>query len=170
MRNNLGQFVKGYRYKMSDEHKKKLSKAKKGKKGRVQSKEIREKISLRLKGQHHSPLTQYKIGEFSGDKNPNWQGGINTTERRVWITRRYRLRKLGNGGSHSLDEWETLKAQYNWTCPCCKKFEPEIKLTVDHIIPIAKGGSDNIENIQPLCKLCNCKKHTKNIKYENYIK
>jgi 5-methylcytosine-specific restriction endonuclease McrA len=79
----------------------------------------------------------------------------------VFQYKRWRARKFGNGGSHTIGEWETLKAQYNWTCLICGKQEPQIKLTEDHIIPLSKGGSDNIENIQPLCKTCNCKKSDK---------
>lgn len=79
--------------------------------------------------------------------------------------KRRRARILGAGGSHTIGEWEALKAQHNWTCPCCSKVEPEVKLEADHVIPISKGGSDNIENIQPLCRRCNGKKHTKTIRY-----
>ncbi len=81
-----------------------------------------------------------------------------------------RLRRIAeNGGHHTKGEWENLKAQYNWTCPSCNKKEPfEQKyrfLTKDHIIPLIKGGSDNIENIQPLCKTCNSAKSFQSIKY-----
>ncbi len=70
----------------------------------------------------------------------------------------YKVRKKNAIGSHTLDEWETLKVKYGWTCPDCKKREPEIILTEDHIIPLSKGGLNNIENIQPLCRSCNSKK------------
>ena len=80
--------------------------------------------------------------------------------------RNRRARIKHNGGTHTVGEWENLKAQYNWACPCCYKSEPDIKLTADHIIPLCKGGSNNIENIQPLCLGCNVKKMTKIIKYE----
>ena len=79
--------------------------------------------------------------------------------------RKRRARKNNAKGSHTYDEWLLLKKQYGYKCPCCGKIEPEIELTEDHIVPLSKGGSDYIENIQPLCKSCNCKKHTKIIKY-----
>lgn len=78
---------------------------------------------------------------------------------------RLRQYKLKLNGSHTLGEWETLKAQYNWVCPSCRRSEPEIILTEDHIIPVSKGGSNNIENIQPLCGPCNSKKYTNIIRY-----
>ena len=64
-------------------------------------------------------------------------------------------------GTHSLEEWENLKKKFNYTCQMCRKSEPEIILTEDHIFPISKGGTNWISNIQPLCRKCNSKKGNK---------
>lgn len=100
---------------------------------------------------------------LQGPNHYNWKGGKANT-RMLW--RKRRVLEANAEGSHTLADWETLKAQYNWKCPCCKRLEPEIKLTEDHIIPLTKGGSHNIENIQPLCGSCNSKKRTRIIKFE----
>lgn len=39
------------------------------------------------------------------------------------------------------------------------------KMTADHVLPLAKGGTNHIDNIQPLCRKCNQEKHTKHIDY-----
>ena len=131
----------------------------------------RPNISLALKGK--------KRPKLSGKNAYNWKGGtdkenakrlcrewrIKNYDRVLYLNTRRRVRKMMADGFHTFGEWLNLKAQYNWTCPCCGKSEPEIKLTEDHIIPLTKGGSDNVENIQPLCKRCNSIKHTKIIRY-----
>ena len=106
-----------------------------------------------------------------GMAKKRWDGHIKVKkkykypEKKRFTNMRYKARKINAEGSHTFGEWEHLKKQYGYICPMCGKNEPEIKLTEDHIIPLSKGGSDNIENIQPLCVSCNTKKYTKIIKY-----
>lgn len=71
--------------------------------------------------------------------------------------RRY-AREKGAEGSHTLSEWDNLKKQFNNKCAICGEEKP---LTIDHIIPLSKGGTDYISNIQPLCRNCNSKKSNK---------
>jgi 5-methylcytosine-specific restriction endonuclease McrA len=76
-----------------------------------------------------------------------------------------RTRKTQAGGSYTVAEWQSLKIQYDYRCLCCGKHEPEIKLCADHVIPVTKGGSSYINNIQPLCQSCNSRKGAKIIDY-----
>lgn len=66
-------------------------------------------------------------------------------------------------GSFTQEEFDSLCSRYINLCLCC--LSNKKKLTVDHIIPISKNGSNNISNIQPLCKNCNCSKLDKTIDY-----
>ena len=149
--------------KLSEEHKKKISEGKKN-----PSLETRKKLSESHKGKIGEKASHFIDGrsknkEYVEKRRILWRK--RNWEKVLYDNRQRRIIRLGNGGFHTLGEWQTLKAQYNWTCPSCHQQEPEIKLTVDHIIPISKGGSDNIENIQPLCRSCNAKKYNKIIKY-----
>jgi 5-methylcytosine-specific restriction protein A len=40
---------------------------------------------------------------------------------------------------------------------CGKKFDPK-QLTMDHIVPLSRGGLSNRKNVVPCCKDCNNKK------------
>ena len=43
--------------------------------------------------------------------------------------------------------------------------EDDVLMTKDHIIPKSKGGKDNVDNMQPMCIICNEKKKN-NISFE----
>lgn len=74
-----------------------------------------------------------------------------------------RARIAQTGGSYTRSEWRKLCEFYDHRCLCCgMKFQ---RLTVDHVLPLSKGGTNNIQNIQPLCRSCNSRKHDKEIDY-----
>jgi 5-methylcytosine-specific restriction endonuclease McrA len=77
--------------------------------------------------------------------------------------RRY-ARKKGAEGQYTLKEWTELCACYDYRCLCCGN---QCLLTADHIVPLTKGGSDYITNIQPLCASCNSRKGDKVIDYRD---
>ncbi len=43
----------------------------------------------------------------------------------------------------------------NGRCAICGEFVPYDAFTVDHIIPLAKGGTNELNNLQCTCKTCN---------------
>lgn len=43
--------------------------------------------------------------------------------------------------------------------PYCESCGEEAKLQVDHIIPLSKGGTNDLDNLQLLCYECHLKKH-----------
>jgi 5-methylcytosine-specific restriction endonuclease McrA len=88
-------------------------------------------------------------------------------EVRIASANNRRTRTRANGGRFTAAEWRTLKKRYAYRCLACGVQEPAIRLQPDHIIPVSKGGSGNIDNIQPLCPRCNRVKHTKEVDYRS---
>jgi 5-methylcytosine-specific restriction endonuclease McrA len=41
--------------------------------------------------------------------------------------------------------------------------------TVDHIIPLSQGGTDDLHNLVPCCKSCNSRKQTRGVEYLRQI-
>lgn len=79
--------------------------------------------------------------------------------------RKRKMRKQNAEGFHTNAEWEALKAKHNHACLRCGKQEPTISLTRDHVKPLILGGTDYIDNIQPLCHSCNSQKNDTEIDY-----
>jgi len=58
-------------------------------------------------------------------------------------------------GIYQVSEKELIKL-YSSPCIACGTTE---RVTIDHIIPIARGGAHSIGNLQPLCLKCNASKN-----------
>ena len=73
---------------------------------------------------------------------------------RTDIPRRDDLAKLPNYRTHK----HTLYGRQEGICNGCKVLFPFRNLTIDHIVPRARGGSDDLSNLQLLCGACNSMK------------
>lgn len=71
------------------------------------------------------------------------------------IVNRRTHNKRANGGTYSIKEWKELCDRFGNVCLDCGEKK---KLTIDHVIPVTKGGTNFIDNLQPLCMTCNLKK------------
>lgn len=80
--------------------------------------------------------------------------------RKCMHNRRARLR--GDKGSYDIKSWKALCESWGNRCLCCGSTR---KLTIDHVIPLARGGRNVLENLQLLCKSCNSRKGTKSTDY-----
>jgi hypothetical protein len=105
-------------------------------------------------------------------KNPNKNGMCNPCSRdhaakrrsgnrllfRAY-THRHRSLKRSASGSYSKDEWEAILKKHRNRCAACDvRFSDEVPATVDHIIPLSRGGTNFAYNLQPLCLPCNSSK------------
>jgi 5-methylcytosine-specific restriction endonuclease McrA len=68
------------------------------------------------------------------------------------------LRKIKNGGTCSIDQWIARCELYGYCCGYCGSSTAR-RLEIDHIIPIAKGGTGWASNLVPACRSCNARKN-----------
>lgn len=67
-------------------------------------------------------------------------------------------RRSYNAGKIDLAAWKRKVRSSGGRCVFCKSQD---KITIDHIIPLSKGGTNDIRNLQPLCNRCNAGKCAK---------
>jgi 5-methylcytosine-specific restriction endonuclease McrA len=81
---------------------------------------------------------------------------------RAALTSRLKKQRRRAAGVLTAAEWRQIQAKYGHRCLACGSDEP---LTIDHVVPVSRGGANTAANVQPLCGPCNSSKATKTIDY-----
>jgi 5-methylcytosine-specific restriction endonuclease McrA len=81
-------------------------------------------------------------------------------EKRAVGGRNRRARKRAAPGKHTAADIKRLLLLQKSKCSCCRKSITK-GYHVDHIVPLARGGSNDPYNLQLLCPTCNLKKRAK---------
>ncbi|MBF0199972.1 MAG: HNH endonuclease [Desulfamplus sp.] len=64
--------------------------------------------------------------------------------------------------------WKRKRSQ--GVCHYCRETFPPAELTMDHIVPIVRGGRSVKNNVAPCCKECNSRKqHMLPIEWNEYM-
>jgi len=77
---------------------------------------------------------------------------FNKTARRRMLTGRDEISK---------EQWLFCIASTNWSCFYCGLSLVKGNRTLDHVVPLSKGGSNSTTNLVPSCKPCNFSKQNR---------
>ena len=74
----------------------------------------------------------------------------------------YQDRRLANDAEHAkvtrAMRYDVLRRDNFHCVRCGRGKEDGVKLHVDHIVPVSRGGKSVMSNLQTLCENCNCGK------------
>lgn len=76
---------------------------------------------------------------------------------REQINRRRALKEAAPGDVTIEQFWSRCE-RLGWRCVYCGDPLPKSNATMDHVVPLSRGGSNGIENIVPACRPCNASK------------
>lgn len=68
-----------------------------------------------------------------------------------------------SGGRQQRIDRASVIERDNGRCHLCGAFPSPSDLTLDHIVPLAKGGSHTYENLAVACLSCNCAKGARSL-------
>lgn len=91
----------------------------------------------------------------AGPANPNYRHGQCVGGQ---LTKKYRKQQNDH---HRFRHVEVLLKRQHYRCPYCKNRITSKSADIDHINPLARGGSDNLANLQATCRRCNRRKSAK---------
>jgi 5-methylcytosine-specific restriction endonuclease McrA len=125
--------------------------------GRQKRREANQKWHSTPKGQARAKAYRARPGaaeyqRLAGRKYNQTEKGKECNRR---STQARRARLLETECNFTAADWEEIKRLHKGKCHWCKR---KRVLTMDHVIPLAKGGTHTPENIVAACQPCNSRK------------
>lgn len=143
----------------------------KGKLYRTEKKDIVRESKKKYREANHEKLLEknreYRKSNFQKIHEYYLSVKDKFRDKRQASVRNRRARRNYIEGKITAQEWKELKERYGNRCLCCGR--NDVKLELDHVVPLAMGGKHSIDNAQPLCRSCNGRKHVKVEDYRNGI-
>jgi len=88
-------------------------------------------------------------------KSRAWKKTPKGRRNAVYYNERRRARMSSVPGSFTKEEWLKVRDATGGVCPFCGRNVGLEKMSMDHIIPLSKGGTNYISNIRAICRNCN---------------
>ncbi len=117
--------------------------------GRTHFKKGQEPWNKNKKGIHLSPETEFQRGQLTGDKHPNWKGGISPIRNLIWRSEQYQ-------------EWrDAVFKRDDYTCQDCNKRGGRIVAHHIKFFSLFPELGFDVDNGRTLCRSCHSKLHAK---------
>lgn len=87
-------------------------------------------------------------------------------EKIIFVNKKEQFDESGKRKLFTEFEKQSICSAHDYKCKKCEVNLVDRDYEIDHIIPLASGGKNSVENLQPLCKSC----HTKKSNYEKFTK
>lgn len=132
--------------------------------GRVSTREKARRDLLPEMFRERSRTYAAKNAEAARRRARSWAKENPDRRREQWAKRK--ALKLGNG--HEPYSRAEIFERDNWTCQLCgdpldmtAKSPAPFSPSIDHVVPLVKGGPDTPANVQAAHLVCNCRKNKK---------
>ena len=92
------------------------------------------------KGKHGAVVRAARYTKKNKDKKAKW-------DKQYWYRRR--------GYNAGYMDWQAVSDKFEALGNKCQLCGATERIEIDHILALSKGGTNHIDNLQPLCKPCN---------------
>jgi 5-methylcytosine-specific restriction endonuclease McrA len=123
--------------------------------------EVRERVLEYHKERYRIPEIKERQNVYQKEHNAIPEVKFRIRERHRANERNRRARKRNASGSHTRQDIQLQYDRQKGKCYYCHKKLKFGDHHVDHVVPLSRGGSNDISNLVIACSYCNCSKNNK---------